>query len=105
MITISEIEQAIENGDIALWEVEGLARKLSAASRLRGEKARMSGLSAKYMPHLVTVRSTRPTKEGDRYRIDCNPCGLVSRHVYSHEALGAAENHRHLSGWQRRSMR
>ena len=100
MITISDIENALANDEVQLFQLESIVRKARLQAKANGVNAPRSGLTVPFIKHDSEAHGTRPTKDGATFRISCK-CGFLVRKWTWEQAIEASRLHDKLSGWKR----
>ena len=99
MLTVDDIQNAINNGEIEMWEVEKLVRGVRAQGKLDGERAPATALHP-FIDHNPRIRKTAPTKDGCTFKATCS-CGYEGRFWIPEQARAQFDRHQQLSGWRR----
>ena len=99
MLTVNDIQNAINNGEIEVWEIKKLVRGFQAEGKLAGEHAPATYLH-EYIIHKPNIAKTHPTKDGCTLRATCT-CGYRGRFWIEEQAMAQFDRHMKLSGWRR----
>jgi len=100
MMTLIDIQNALDNEEINLRQLNSLVRRANIQERTGKAVYPAIALRYPFCAHKTDMNKTRKAKDETSYRVNCL-CGHRSRHWTEEQAISAAQKHSRLSGWRR----
>lgn len=101
MISLIDIQNALDNKEINLRQLNGLVRRANIQERVGKEIYPASSLRYPFFSHKsASYIKTRKASDETSYKVSCQ-CGYMSRHWTGEQAEKSVNYHSNLSGWRR----